>query len=319
MSTRNQHVVPQMHLRKWTDQNVQVFAYEIKNQKLFKTTPRNICSHRDYYEIEKAVKLPSTIENFLSEEIEAPAANPLNKLANLDPNSLTAEEYESLSYYFGFQVTRTPYAHTQFNKIALKIAQDSAVSFLNDEAKFKEFEKDWKDEHPGKKFYSREDLKKQIESGEIHLKVNGNDHNLYATMLIGQAMQESYEHQTWTLLHAVKRRQFICNDNPVVTITGISYQGEKTETIVPISPKVCLLMEKSSHPKPISIVVASGNIVREVNQRIALHSERFLVGSNEKLVARIANESTLKQLEEKDPGSIIDNVPFKSIGQLIPR
>ncbi|PIR47711.1 hypothetical protein COV06_01805 [Candidatus Uhrbacteria bacterium CG10_big_fil_rev_8_21_14_0_10_50_16] len=325
MPTRNQHVVAQMHLRHWADENDQVFAYLIPEKKSLITSPRNICAQRDYYEMNAPVDLPFTIDEMLADDIEGPAAAPLAKLATLDVSDISADERESLCYYFGFQAVRTPVSHEQMNKLALKDHRDRALSILSDKKKFREFEIDWKAENPGKGLPSREELLNTLDpSSGITWKVEGNDHNLKLMAMIGPLMKGEYSKRRWTLLVAPSGRQFICSDNPLVTTTGYTTCGPITETVIPIGPRSTLLMEKSYQFDGISVAIVDHRIVREVNKRVAFHAGRFVVTANQRLLNRVLktreeNSKVIEEIKTRNLGEIIKSSNLRSIGQMLSR
>ena len=122
-NTRRQHVVSDLHLRQWANEDGQVWALDLNTSKLFCTNTKNICVRRDYHEFEADIELPYSIEEVLAEEIEGPAAKPMLGLADglLDP--LTPEDIDNLCVYFGYLASRTPFTHQKMNKLAIKLHQ----------------------------------------------------------------------------------------------------------------------------------------------------------------------------------------------------
>jgi len=320
--TRNQHIIPQMHLRHWSDEKAQAWVCDVVSQKIFKTNIRNICAQRDYYEMKQNIDLPYPLEEVLSEEIEGPAAEPLAKLAQGNVTDFKRQDHDSLCHYFGHQIGRTPFMHKQLDKIAIKLQHESAMKVLADEAKFQKFEKEWKAEHPNRACLTREELIDAIQGDGIVWKTKDNDHNLTTMMILGRVMAESYRSQRWTLLVATAGRQFICNDHPVVTVTGLLQYEPRTETVIPISPRACLLLDKGERFRGVSIVTAQAQMVRDVNRRIAVHTDRFLVANNEPLLLRMAkvresDQSIVSQLQTRIPGDALEHTNFRSISRTL--
>lgn len=320
--TRNQHVVPQMHLRHWADDNRKVWAYDTVNDTIFHTNIKNVCVRRDHHELKRDAELPYSIEEVFSDEIEGPAAEPLAKLAKKDTDKFKWKDQDSLCRYFGYQAGRTPFTHKKMNKIVFKLHREKALETLTDESKFLEFKKQWHEQHPNKHFPTRDELIEVIRSNEISWKINGNDHNLAMMMVTGQLSAESYRNQRWTLLVAGKERQFICSDNPIVTITGISPSGSRTETIIPISPQACLLLDKGGVFDGVNLLHIHPKMVREVNVRIATHVDRTLISANKQLLDNIirinkTNQDAISEIIESTPGEILEHTLFRSISRTI--
>ena len=307
--TVRSHIVPKMHLRNWGDEGGGFHAYEITEDKFFPATPNGVCVNKNYYDIDQNVDLPYPIEDVLSQEVEGPAAKALRKLACKNTQHLTLGEFEDLCYYFGFLVARTPFAHKMMDQIAIKTRKELLLKKLKED--------------------NREIAKKTrqaLEDGDIELKIRGNDHNILAMFIFGTVMPESYKQQKWTLLIAGKNREFIMNDHPVITITLLSkyQQMTQTETVIPISKDVCLLLEKKQPgPKRVGATKVGASIVREINKRITLHSNRLILATNKPLLnkmkkVRDKNKHIVDHIKTQAPsGSAAIGAPFQRIGNRI--
>jgi hypothetical protein len=311
-----------MHLRPWSNEKNQVWAYNIASDKFFQVNREKICRRRDYYCFENDVEIPYTIEEVFSEEIETPAVESLKKLIALDIQNFNKQDHDNLCFYFAFLVLRTTFAHQRMNKIAIKLQHESAMNILNDQKKFLEFEKEWKEDHPDKSFPKREELLESIQSDKIVWKIKGNDHNLSIMFKLAQPMKDSYKNQKWTLFIAPKEGEFICNDHPVVTTTWSSTFGTHTETIIPLSPKTCLFLEKGKKFDGTKTQYVHRNLVREVNKQLVAHTDIFFVSSNEKLLRRMirvykSSIGLIDEIKEITPGNFLKKAPFQPISKLL--
>lgn len=75
MTTKNQHYVPQSYLRYFANSKEQLWVYDTKDKKSFKTSIRNIASERFFYDIEELDKTTGK-EQFIEKELFAQTIEP---------------------------------------------------------------------------------------------------------------------------------------------------------------------------------------------------------------------------------------------------
>lgn len=105
--TRNQHYVPQFLLRSFASgKKDQVYVYDKKTSKIFKTKIRNIAAERDFYNF-KINGMELSLEQSLS-NLETNTANIVKKIVSERTlKNISAEETIELSYFAAVQFQRT--------------------------------------------------------------------------------------------------------------------------------------------------------------------------------------------------------------------
>lgn len=105
--TRNQHYVPQFLLRSFAaGKKSQVYVYDKKTSKTFKTKVRNIAAERDFYNF-KTEEMELSLEDSLS-NLEANTSAIIKKiLYQRSIKEVSAEETIQLSYFAAVQFQRT--------------------------------------------------------------------------------------------------------------------------------------------------------------------------------------------------------------------
>lgn len=104
---RNQHYVPQFLLRRFTATpgEEQVWAYDKKTGKIFRTNVRNVASQRDYYNVPNIED--ASLEPTLG-VMEAKASEVVDRLlASESLKSLTADDRDALALFAAAQMNRT--------------------------------------------------------------------------------------------------------------------------------------------------------------------------------------------------------------------
>ena len=109
--THDNHYVPQLYLKQWSDDGIHVWSYRIlvshDNVPEWAYRPiRGIAYQRDLYTSVINGKEVDDFENWLEEEFEKPAQKSIRKI--LKDNQLSALDWEHLARYLGAQDVRTP-------------------------------------------------------------------------------------------------------------------------------------------------------------------------------------------------------------------
>jgi hypothetical protein len=100
--TKNQHFVPRLLLRHFTtggDEDVQIF--DSTRNKVRSSSIRRVLSRNYFYDDD------NTVENFLAEKIEGPAAAAINSIV-ADPNRAIEPGLPALLTFVAVQMARTP-------------------------------------------------------------------------------------------------------------------------------------------------------------------------------------------------------------------
>lgn len=118
-----------------------------------------------------------------------------------------------------------------------------------------------------------------------------------------EPMSDTYYQYEWTLLDAPKGSSFITSDNPVSTTSMIAEAKESLhenvkliEVHFPISPSLTLRLVTyiGATRKPPVLYLKRAKLstdeVREVNLRMIIESDRFIISQNEALLKSLAKK-----------------------------
>lgn len=281
---KNQHFVQAAHLESWTDQDDKVYVCDLLKGEIHKGPPSSQAFKKYYYCFtdEKTGEKIYEIESSLLPDIEK--ALPMIKKLDLS-QKLTQQEWNDVATYVAFQKTRTPFFEAMCNTGREKMDREMIMKTLNDETKFNKFIADYKLKNKDSKpLPEREDLAKSFSEGAF-LFSYPREVSLQLMLQISEPLANLYARSKWTILSAPKKRAFIISDNPATTISFERRDGtrELTETIFPLSPHACLLIEQEGRR---SLHETEENIegVREINRRLILHSKRYIYSHSKELL-----------------------------------
>lgn len=125
--TKNQHYVPQLLLRNFSSDDEVINVYDHVRSSQRSGNIKKFFSENYFYDRDNLV------ENFLSTEIEGPAATVINEIIR-DPKSHTSQERGVLLRFIMVQLTRTPEAAATTNNVAEGFLDtlSAGVAELND-------------------------------------------------------------------------------------------------------------------------------------------------------------------------------------------
>lgn len=108
--SRDNHLVPQMYLKAWEDNNNEIHVYDLlvpnRNCSEWKNrTAKGIAFRRDFYTNIENANEEDYLEKIFNERYETPAKEPLTKAISGD--KLNAEDWNKLIDFIGIQIIRT--------------------------------------------------------------------------------------------------------------------------------------------------------------------------------------------------------------------
>jgi len=226
---RNQHYVPQFLLRRFSvvAGEEQVWAYDKKTGKTFRTNVRNVASQRDYYNIPKVED--ASLEPALG-AMEANAAEVVERLlASESLSSLTSDDRSALALFAAAQMNRT----THFEEV---------IKFMTEGLR----------DHLRKMGSEEELVLSSTRLSDEERKVLHLRHILeadkYAALLAGM---------DWCLMRTKPVNPFWISDNPLLRHNsedfgpygnlGLALPG--MEVYLPLSPTITLAMFDQLHVK----------------------------------------------------------------------
>lgn len=237
---QNQHYVPQLILRNFCVSD-QIFVFDKKDERIFKTNIRNIAVERGFYDFDfKDEKL--TLEAGLS-KLEAKADITLKKIIENKTLSII-EEKEKISFanFIAIQFARVKAMRLRYKRVD-EVLKEKINEFgfnINETEEFKEFT-------------------------ENDLKV------LTARTLIKGEFTPHFLNKTWVLLETTEENPYYISDNPIVLQNmldtgpygnlGLAVKG--IEIYFPVSKTLTLAMHCKSHEMIVKDVYDKYQIIKK--------------------------------------------------------
>jgi len=271
---RNQHIVPQWHLKRFVDVDGWLWRYR-RNESARRRRPKSECWERDFYEYDVNGKRTNNRYELWVGRIENDAAPILGALLNQQP--LNQKEVTVWASYVASLFLRTQKVRSQLSAAMVQKfrEQSQAPEFLRN------LQYDLLKE--GELVFA-EDLKTDIEllrsnmdSSPSFYHLSGLEHH---TASLGAALAA----KTWHVLQAAPGKFFVVSDCPVTTVEmlpgrvtpGSGFAKETTAVILPLTPQHLFVASPSAIPwkrvgTPISTDSTNLLIVRFANKTVYAH------------------------------------------------
>lgn len=125
--TIRQHVVQKEYLELFVlDDNIGLYAVDVKRNQFLNVFPKNICVEKKTYEIE-GKEPDNVIENYMNHNYEKEAIKLIRKIVkqqNIDLNSFTEEDLKCIYKYFYLQLWRTDSGRIMFHSVKMDLDND---------------------------------------------------------------------------------------------------------------------------------------------------------------------------------------------------
>jgi hypothetical protein len=286
---KKHHYVQRAYLHRWSDTSGDIYICDLSNGNIHKGPAKSAAWEKYYYCLEDPShpEYRFEIEEFLGNDIENPAGPLIDKLD--DEKELSSEEKAHLALYIAFQKTRVPFFEKFSNELAEKFDKEGLLKVLNNEPLFEKFMAEHAEKYKNlAQMPSREEMIMAIEENRIQM-TYPRAHSLKNMLQISLPLSDLYAQRQWILLEA-KVLSFITSDNPAVTISLARKDGGMLgETIFPLSPRHCILIDQENRGK---FAVTEEDLVgvREINRRTLLHATRYLFGNSEEVLKECYKE-----------------------------
>lgn len=215
MTSRNHHYIPQFYLRGFTLQKKSpITVFDLGNQKIVKTNPRNICSQRDYNRIDLDGTNPNAIEDIYS-GFESKAARSIRELEQGAPFS--GKNRDIIFNLIALLAVRSPQQREK-----LREAHEASLKALM--GLILSTEKNW--ESTKSKMIENG---RSIDEGTTYAELKcfqekndykiilDNNYNVKSELESMNAVLQSLPKRNWVLIKTQKvDEHFITSDNPVV-------------------------------------------------------------------------------------------------------
>ena len=245
-----QHIVPQWHLREFTDGDGSLWCYQ-RNRPIKKSCPKGECWARDFYEYDvNGKQTENRYEGWLA-QIEDAAAPIHEALINRQPLSQRARIVWAL--YVASLFLRTKKVRSQISSAMVQKFREFADS--------PDFVRDLQHDlfQRGDLVFT-DDLKKLVERLRTNMENSHSYYHLTSLQANTNSLATAVEGKVWHVLEAAPGEFFVISDCPVTTFefaSGHYYPGpgfgKETATIVlPMTPKhVFLASSATGRWKPI--------------------------------------------------------------------
>lgn len=241
---RDQHIVPQWHLRKFADIDGWLWRYK-QNALAKRSRPKGECWARDFYEYDvNGKKTENKYERWLS-EIENAAAPVHEALVNRQ--QLTQRDMVAWASYVASLFLRTQKVRSQLSAAMLQKFKEHTQS--------QDFVCDLQyDLLKNGELVFAQNLRKQIEELRSNMDSSPSYHHLSSlhanTSLLGRALMA----KAWEVLEAAPGKFFVISDCPVTTaelgsgraIAGTGFGGESAVVVLPITPRHVFVASSSA-------------------------------------------------------------------------
>ena len=269
------HILPQEYLQHFcqtTSGRDVICTYSKTDAKwLPKTTPLNTAVRKNFYYDED--------ETGLSQEIEGPAIEPLNKLR--DGTDLSEPERVKVANYIYAMLVRTPQARRAKENLMVDAAPKAATDAI------KKFEVSLR----ARRKYLTEDAKRYVDE---FIESSQNDPKNMPDGLWEQGINtvwykpyndEEYlegvqilSKLSWRVIFAGSAHQFITSDNPVHMIDEIDLP--LFELTMPLSSQCALHISRQGKPGQLEFLVDKRR-ANKINIRTATNADRFIYAARE--------------------------------------
>lgn len=197
------------------------------------------------------------------------------------------------------------------NSAREKIDTEMIMKILDVQNRFDDFISDYESKHPSlERLPKREELIKDLSEGAFLFQYP-REVSLQLMLQFVEPLAELYAQSKWVILQASKTRAFIISDNPAVTISFEQKEGgrESAETIFPLSPSACLLIEQKNS-QTLSVLSEDSVGVMEINRRLVLHAKRYIYSHSKELLEWSYKEYLKYQYAHK---AISQNMPVVGV------
>jgi len=304
------HYYPQFELEYFTDVGKLWIYDRLKNsyrQQGTKTTG----AITDFYTFsDDKGKKYKELEASLStcESIAAPVIKKIHK----GEYKLTGIERSEFSAYLALKWLRTPIHQRKSEALYETLMKVESIKIASNSEKFNRV----LDEVEKKEKTTIPDREKLREFMKDESKYTIQSERLVGLQTLVMSLRETGEeifNMGWVFYFACKGRSFITSDNPFFiwpffesdNPLGYGLRSTPAMTIIPLTPRVCLgLFYRNGHP-PYKRKDIPGNMVNDLNNQIALYSERFVISHNKALLRKTIDRT---KLFEKEPYKVIINV-----------
>lgn len=284
MTSRNHHYIPQFYLRGFTLQKKSpITVFDLGNQKIVKTNPRNICSQRDYNRIDLDGTNPNAIEDIYS-GFESKAARSIRELEQGAPFS--GKNRDIIFNLIALLAVRSPQQREK-----LREAHEASLKALM--GLILSTEKNWESTKSKMIENGRlidegttyADLKCFQEKNDYKILLD-NNYLIKLELDLMDSVLKTFRKRSWLLLKSnIADGHFITSDNPVVLYNlnsteassfydnKVGFELRNTNILFPITKRLLLLGSFIERNDPVIVDRAS---IASLNRIVFNHAYKQL-------------------------------------------
>jgi hypothetical protein len=272
--TRDQHTVPQWHLRKFVDSNGELWRYKA-NFPVKRSRPKSECRELDFYEYELNGKKTDNKYEALLGRIENDAAALGQNLLNR--RSLGQREAAIWAIYVGSLFVRTPKYRSQISATMVERFRKQTQS--TDYVRTLQYDLLQK----GKLVFAS-DLERLIERVNGNLEKSPSFYHLTGLERHITVLAEALMWKTWHAIQAPPGKFFIISDCPVSTVEfvngqltpGVGFGKRQAAVILPLTPELSFVAapegtQWNTVADPVAVDSINLLTVRFAHQRVYSH------------------------------------------------
>ncbi len=306
MIPKKQHTIPRFYLKRFAGSNPDgmVWTYDAKEGKQWSATPENTCTQTHFYSVERDDDTMDTrLEEFLS-KFESRAAPVYEKLLQRElPQAGQAREV--FARFLALSYTRTTTMRHLAGEIVGKSAQVHNYITASDPETFNSRMRIYEAETDKKLTSERKKRAKQNmlnpEGFRVEVAKESTLTPLNATDKITQILYK----MKWSFFEPA-HAHLITSDNPLVlcadpksyhpSLGDGGFLNKTAVVMFPLSPRLLLFMSWEKYGP--DLVPIERDIVHDINNVIASHSDRFLFAHiKDKRIVRLADKHKDTRLE----------------------
>ena len=291
MPARRHHAVPRFYLSRFADEDGLIWLHDLQRHLATKVSPRDAIVEKHLYapEVGENPK-DDTIEKFLAEHIESPAAPAIERLASGD--SVSDEDRQRIALFVAYQEFRVPRIRDAIQRMMTEVGERVlAMSVQHPESMkrtFAEMGKPISDEDLAK-------LTNAVKTGGIA--VQATKVPWLASAAVPTEIASMLTRMPWAVVEAPDRMEFITSDSPVVKVLtdrkvppmlAGGWLSPSAESTIALDPWRVLVIRPDGKEGRFGI---SKLWCKDVNRRTVRQARRFVVSfSRDSYIEKIARK-----------------------------
>jgi len=299
-SPKRHHYLPRFYQEYFTNPDGFLWEFDRVKRIYQQKTPHGTGWQKNYYRYKgKDGKYYKDIETDLFQGIENESKPVIDKINN--QQLISCEEKNILATFIAFQKTRVP----EFQKLTEEIFEVGykTINQINFDSinKTKEILDDPELKIINEDRVSAEEMYNFVQKGGYGVHVP-REYSIKTMLRNGENMIGYFLQMNWSFLVCPPKTVFITSDNPFFIIPpkeqkdyfcnrGVGILTPKAMKVIPLSSNICLMMGNQGNC--FNYVNINRKDTREINQMIAIYSDRYIIARDKPLLERIIKDTKI--------------------------